>query len=133
MINRSVVEIVTEWDIVAARQLVRNEAKAIGFGVVDQARITTAISELARNIYLYALSGEIIIERVTDGYLLGIRIIAVDKGQGIMDVRKVIGNRFSMSGELETSLFGIKRLMDDLEIQYNVGTGTIIKVEKWLK
>lgn len=133
MINRSVVEIVTEWDIVAARQLVRNEAKAIGFGVVDQARITTAISELARNIYLYALSGEIIIERVTDGDLLGIRIIAVDKGQGIMDVRKVIGNRFSMSGELETSLFGIKRLMDDLEIQYNVGTGTIIKVEKWLK
>lgn len=133
MINSTVVKIVTEWDIVAARQLVRNEAKAIGFGVVDQARITTAISELARNIYLYALSGEIIIERVTDGDLLGIRIIAVDKGQGIMDVRKVIGDRFSISGELETSLFGIKRLMDDLEIQYNVGTGTIIKVEKWLK
>ena len=133
MVNSTIVEIVTEWDIVAARQLVRNEAKAIGFGVVDQARITTAISELARNIYLYALSGEIIIERVTDGDLLGIRIIAVDKGQGIMDVRKVIGDRFSISGELETSLFGIKRLMDDLEIQYNVGTGTIIKVEKWLK
>lgn len=133
MINSTVVKIVTEWDIVAARQLVRNEAKAIGFGVVDQARITTAISELARNIYLYALSGEIIIERVTNGDLLGIRIIAVDKGQGIMDVRKVIGDRFSISGELETSLFGIKRLMDDLEIQYNVGTGTIIKVEKWLK
>jgi len=133
VINSTVVKIVTEWDIVAARQLVRNEAKAIGFGVVDQARITTAISELARNIYLYALSGEIIIERVTNGDLLGIRIIAVDKGQGIMDVRKVIGDRFSISGELETSLFGIKRLMDDLEIQYNVGTGTIIKVEKWLK
>ena len=133
MINRSVVEIVTEWDIVAARQLGRDEAKAIGFGTVDQARITTAISELARNIHIYAVSGEIIIERVTDGDLLGIRIIAVDKGQGIMDVRKVMGDRYSISGELETSLFEIKRLMDDLEIQSNVGTGTIIKVEKWLR
>ena len=133
MINRSVVEIVTEWDIVAARQLGRDEAKAIGFGTVDQARITTTISELARNIHIYAVSGEIIIERVTDGDLLGIRIIAVDKGQGIMDVRKVMGDRYSISGELETSLFEIKRLMDDLEIQSNVGTGTIIKVEKWLR
>ena len=63
---KSTVEIVTEWDIVAARQLGRNEAKAIGFGAVDQARITTAISELARNIYLYARSGEITIERISN-------------------------------------------------------------------
>ena len=60
---RSSVDIYTEWDIVAARQLGRNEAKNIGFGTVDQARITTAISELARNIYLYAGKGKIEIER----------------------------------------------------------------------
>ena len=59
----SSVDIVTEWDIVAARQLGRNEAKKVGFGTVDQARITTAISELARNIYLYAGKGNIAIER----------------------------------------------------------------------
>ena len=63
---RSSVEIITEWDIVAARQLGRNEAKKAGFGTVDQARITTAISELARNIYLYAGKGKIEIERVTE-------------------------------------------------------------------
>ena len=133
MINRSVVEIVTEWDIVAARQLGRVEAKEIGFGTVDQARITTAISELARNIYLYALSGEIIIERIADGDRNGIRVLAVDKGKGIMDVQKVMEEGFSTSGGLGAGLPSVKRLMDDLEIQTDIGRGTIIKAEKWLK
>ena len=63
---RSSVEIITEWDIVAARQLGRNEARKIGFGTVDQARITTAISEFARNIYLYAGKGTIEIRQITE-------------------------------------------------------------------
>lgn len=68
----SSVEINTEWDIVAARQLGRNEAKKIGFGTVDQARITTAISELARNIYLYAGMGRIEITCILQGQMKGI-------------------------------------------------------------
>ena len=115
MISRAVVELVTEWDIVAARQLGRNEAKEIGFGTVDQARITTAISELSRNIYLYALAGEIVIERVTEGDRTGIRVIAVDKGQGVGNVRKIT----------EDSLVGVKRLMDNFEIQFDVERGAI--------
>ena len=133
MSNRSVVEIVTEWDIVAARQLGRNEAKEIGFGTVDRARITTTISELARNIYLYALSGKIVIERIAEGDRNGIRILAVDKGQGIKDVQKVMEEGFSTSGGLGAGLPGVKRLMDSLEIQSNIGEGTTIKAEKWLK
>ena len=66
---RSSVDIYTEWDIVAARQLGRNEAKKSGFGTVDQARITTAISELARNIYLYAGKGKIEITRLSENDL----------------------------------------------------------------
>lgn len=66
MNDQSCVRIMTEWDIVAARQLGRNVAKELGFGTVDQARITTAISELARNIYLYAGKGQIGIEQVAD-------------------------------------------------------------------
>lgn len=66
MNDQSCVRIMTEWDIVAARQLGRNVAKELGFGTVDQARITTAISELARNIYLYAGKGQIGIERWRD-------------------------------------------------------------------
>ena len=68
---RSSVDIITEWDIVAASQLGRNEAKEVGFGTVDQARITTAISELARNIYLYAGKGKIEIRQITEGNLRG--------------------------------------------------------------
>ena len=72
MAYRSSVDIHTEWDIVAARQLGRNEAKKVGFGTVDQARITTAISELARNIYLYAGAGKIEIERLNEDGLFGV-------------------------------------------------------------
>ncbi len=133
MINRAVVEIVTEWDIVAARQLGRNEAKELGFGTVDQARITTAISELSRNIYLYALAGEIVIERVTDGDRFGIRVMAVDKGQSVVDVRNVTEDGLSASGIRGVGLSGVKRLMDNFEIKYDEERGTIIKVEKWLK
>lgn len=132
MNNRTVVEIITEWDIVAARQLGRDKAQKIGFGTVDQARITTAISELARNIYLYALMGEIIIERISDGNRVGIQIIAADKGQGINDIAKVMEDGYSTSGGLGAGLPGVKRLMDDIEIQSAIGKGTVIKTEKWL-
>ena len=74
----SSVDILTEWDIVAARQLGRKKAKSIGFDLVDQARITTAISELARNIYLYAEQGKIEVHRIVEKNCIGISIIASD-------------------------------------------------------
>ena len=98
--NIESVDIITEWDIVAARQLGRNEAKKVGFGTVDQARITTAISELARNIYLYAGKGNIAIKEVTEGNLKGLLVIASDEGPGIADVRKVLEDGFTTSGGL---------------------------------
>ncbi|AMO87126.1 Serine/threonine-protein kinase rsbT [Solibacillus isronensis B3W22] len=130
---KSTVEIVTEWDIVAARQLGRNEAKAIGFGAVDQARITTAISELARNIYLYARSGEVTIERISNEEKVGLRIIAADKGPGISNLKKVMEDGYSTSGGLGAGLPGVKRLMDTMDIQSHVGNGTTIVIEKWVK
>lgn len=129
---RSSVEIITEWDIVAARQLGRNEAKRAGFGTVDQARITTAISELARNIYLYAGKGKIEIERVTDGGMFGIKIIASDEGPGIPDLRKVMEDGFSTSGGLGAGMPGVKRLMDEFKVVSEPGAGTIITTTKWL-
>ena len=129
---KSTVEIITEWDIVAARQLGRNEAKAIGFGAVDQARITTAISELARNIYLYARAGEVTIERISEGVKVGIRITAADKGPGINNIKKVMEDGYSTSGGLGAGLPGVKRLMDTMDIQSSVDKGTIIIIEKWV-
>ena len=132
MNTKSTVEIITEWDIVAARQLGRNEAKAIGFGAVDQARITTAISELARNIYLYARAGEVTIERIHEAEKVGIRITSTDKGPGINNLRKVMEEGYSTSGGLGAGLPGVKRLMDAMEIQSSVENGTIVVVEKWM-
>lgn len=106
MSQQTSVEIITEWDIVAARQLGRNEAKEIGFGTVDQARITTAISELARNIYLYARVGRVDIERLYEDGRKGISIVASDKGAGIEDVRKVLEDGYSTSGGLGAGVPG---------------------------
>jgi len=133
MENQSCVKIVTEWDIVAARQLGRNVAKELGFGTVDQARITTAISELARNIYLYAGQGEMRIERIQDLSKKGLKIIAIDNGPGIPDIRKVMEDGFSTSGGLGAGLPGVKRLMDEFDISSSVGKGTNIQAVKWLR
>ncbi len=129
----SSVDIYTEWDIVAARQLGRNEAKKSGFGTVDQARITTAISELARNIYLYAGKGKIEIKRLSENDLYGITIIASDEGPGIPDMRKVMTDGFSTSGGLGAGMPGVKRLMDEFKVETELGVGTTITATKWLR
>ncbi|PLR65883.1 MULTISPECIES: anti-sigma regulatory factor [Bacillaceae] len=133
MDNQSCVKIITEWDIVAARQLGRNVAKELGFGVVDQARITTAISELARNIYLYAGQGQICIEQISEYSKKGLKIIAIDNGPGIPDIRKVMEDGFSTSGGLGAGLPGVKRLMDEFSINTVLGEGTDIQAVKWLR
>ena len=127
----SYVKIITEWDIVAARQLGRNSAKELEFGTVDQARITTAISELARNIYLYAGQGEIRIERLNGFGKRGIKVIAADDGPGIQDIKKVMEDGYSTSGGLGMGLPGIKRLMDEFDIISTLEGGTVIKTVKW--
>lgn len=133
MEKKSSVEIYSEWDIVAARQLGRNEAKEVGFGTVDQARITTAISELARNIYLYAGKGKIEITRVFNGTVQGLSIVASDEGPGIADVRQVMNDGFTTSGGLGAGLPGVKRLMDEFNITTEKGVGTTITITKWVR
>jgi serine/threonine-protein kinase RsbT len=133
MDSQSCVKITNEWDIVAARQLGRNVAKELGFGTVDQARITTAISELARNIYLYAGHGQICIEKLFDGGKKGVRIIALDDGPGINDLRKVMEDGYSTSGGLGAGLPGVKRLMDEFDVESVPGEGTDIRATKWLR
>lgn len=133
MENQSCIKIINEWDIVAARQLGRNVAKEIGFGTVDQARITTAISELARNIYLYAGEGKICIDKIFDRQKAGLKVMAIDKGPGIRDIRQVMEDGFSTSGGLGAGLPGVKRLMDEFEIDSSPDGGTEIKAIKWLR
>ena len=122
-----------EWDIVGARQLGRDIAKEIGFGTVDQARIATAISELARNIYLYADEGRICFEVIDNLDRKGICMTAVDAGIGISDISQVMQDGYTTSGGLGAGLPGVKRIMDEFDLKSEVGIGTEIKTTKWVR
>ena len=141
------IEIKEEYDIVIARVSAKEEAKKLGFGIVDRTRIAKAVSELARNIVDYAGEGVIEInivrtEAVEGGSSsrserhgaferLGLEIIAEDNGPGIEDVEKALEDGFSTSGGLGIGLGGVRRLMDEFEILSNVGEGTKVRVVKW--
>ncbi|MBT2641375.1 anti-sigma regulatory factor [Bacillus sp. ISL-41] len=128
-----IININNEFDIVLARQKGREISKELQFGGVDQARITTAISELARNIYLYAGSGQITINVLEENGRRGIQISAADNGPGINDIRMVLQDGFSTSGGLGAGLPGVKRLMDNFDIDSMPGTGTKITITKWAR
>lgn len=128
-----IININNEFDIVLARQKGREVSKDLQFGGVDQARITTAISELARNIYLYAGSGQITIDVLEDNGRKGIQISAADNGPGINDIRMVLQDGYSTSGGLGAGLPGVKRLMDSFDIDSIPGTGTKITITKWAR
>src|SRR5690606_32374307 len=133
MNSQSCVSIQKEWDIVAARQMGREIAKQLGFGTVDQARITTAISELARNIYLYAGEGQICFEIVETLEQKGMTIVATDSGSGIEDLSLVMQDGYTTSGGLGAGLPGVRRLMDDFDMESEVGHGTRIVTTKWVR
>ncbi|WLV25155.1 anti-sigma regulatory factor [Aciduricibacillus chroicocephali] len=130
---QSCINIMKELDIVGARQLGRDMTKEIGFGIVDQARVTTAISELARNIYLYADQGRICCEAIENMGKCGIKLTAVDQGPGIEDIGKVMQDGYSTSGGLGAGLPGVKRLMDEFDLVSERGKGTSITAIKWLR
>ncbi|WP_099156470.1 anti-sigma regulatory factor [Virgibacillus ndiopensis] len=130
---QSCININKEWDIVGARQMGRDIAKKIGFGTVDQARIATAISELARNIYLYAETGQICFEVIDTINQKGISMIAVDSGPGIRDISQVMEDGYSTSGGLGAGLPGVKRLMDEFDIKSEEGKGTEVRSIKYVR
>jgi serine/threonine-protein kinase RsbT len=127
------VSINNDLDIVAARVEGRNLARDMGFGIIDQARIATAISELARNVVLYAHSGQIVLNRVENGGKTGLQIVCEDQGPGIEDLNLVMRDGYSSMQGLGMGLPGTKRLMDEFEIRSQVGIGTTVVVCKWLQ
>ncbi|UFJ40947.1 anti-sigma regulatory factor [Brevibacillus humidisoli] len=131
MAERCSIYVYTEHDIVRARQAGRQIAKEMGFGTIVQSRITTAISELARNIFLYAEVGTITIEQIQQDEKIGLQVIATDKGPGIPDIRKAMEDGFSTSGGLGAGLPGVKRLMDSFLIDSVPNRGTRVTVVKW--
>jgi serine/threonine-protein kinase RsbT len=121
----------SDLDIVIARTLARDTAKTLGFGAIDQARIATAVSELARNIFLYAGTGSVTVREVERPGRKGIEIVCEDQGPGIADISVVMQDGYSTSRGMGMGLPGAKRLMDEFDIKSKEGFGTTIMCRKW--
>jgi serine/threonine-protein kinase RsbT len=126
------IAILSDSDVVKARQVGRALAATLGFSATDQALIATAISELARNIVLYARSGEVRVDALVNGGRRGLLVVARDEGPGIADVERALEPGFSTSGGLGLGLPGVRRLMDDLKVESKRGRGTTVTARKWL-
>ncbi|MCQ6264325.1 anti-sigma regulatory factor [Fictibacillus sp. WQ 8-8] len=125
------VEIKNELDISIARQEGKELARIIGFNSVNQVRIKTVISELARNIYLYAGEGKIIVEAIEEENRAGIRVSAIDQGPGIQDIKMALQAGYTSSGGLGAGLPGVQKLMDIINVQSTINLGTEITAIKW--
>ena len=125
------VPIDSDSDIVVARQKGRALAAELGFSSTDVVRIATAISELARNVLSYAVSGEIRLEALNCLNRRGIAITASDRGPGIADVERAMQDAYSTSGGLGLGLPGVRRLMDEFGIESAIGQGTTVSATKW--
>jgi serine/threonine-protein kinase RsbT len=122
-----------DFDIVAARRKARELATQVGFSGSDLTIIATAISEVARNIVVYANRGEIILSAVRQGGRRGVLVVARDHGPGIPDIPRAMRDGFSTGKSLGLGLPGAKRLMDEFEITSEVGKGTTVTMRKWTR
>ncbi|MDB5397065.1 MAG: putative anti-sigma regulatory factor, serine/threonine protein kinase [Rhodospirillales bacterium] len=127
------VTIANESDIVTARQMGRALSEQVGFQGSDLTIIATAISEIARNIVTYAQRGEIVLRPVTANSRRGVVVVARDDGPGIPDIARAMQDGYSTGKTLGLGLPGARRLMDEFEIQSEVGVGTIVTMRKWLR
>jgi serine/threonine-protein kinase RsbT len=118
-------------DIVDARHKGRELAARIGFSGSDLTLIATAISEIARNIVVYARRGEVSLGVVERGGLQGVIVIARDEGPGIADIERAMRDGFSTGNSLGLGLPGAKRLVDEFEIVSHPGKGTTVTMRKW--
>jgi serine/threonine-protein kinase RsbT len=130
-LEETVVLIEQEGDIVAARQKGREMAAQLGFSGSDPTLVATAISELARNILLYARRGTIAVAPIEQHGKHGIRVVAHDDGPGIPNIELAMRDGYSTGKSLGLGLPGAKRLMDDFEITSAIGVGTTVTMEKW--
>jgi serine/threonine-protein kinase RsbT len=127
------VRIATDDDIVTARQEGRRLSSELGFSNTDLTLIATAISEVARNIRLYAEQGDVQLQLVRERGREGILVVARDKGPGILDVERAMQDGYSSGGGSGLGLPGARRLMDEFEIRSKPGKGVTVTMKKWTR
>ena len=123
--------IATDDDIVRVRQRVRDWAVNLGFSLVDQTKLVTAASELARNTLIYGRGGTLILEAVQNERKRGLRLTFEDQGPGIPDVQMALRDGFTTGSGLGLGLGGAKRLMNEFTISSEPGRGTRITAVRW--
>ena len=123
----------TDQDVVRVRQLVRTVAVAVKLSLVDQTKLVTAASELARNTLVYGGGGTVEVDRVDNGRRQGIRIVFRDQGPGIADLDLALTDGYTTGGGLGLGLSGARRLVDEFDIDTAIGRGTTIAVTKWCR
>jgi serine/threonine-protein kinase RsbT len=119
-------------DLVRARLRARDLAVEMGFSHIDQVRLVTAVSELARNIVRYAESGFMEISKIANSGKHGLQVRFEDRGKGIEDIDLAMTDGYTTGRGLGKGLPGARRLVDDFQIESVVGRGTIIVITKWL-
>ncbi|NKZ08265.1 ATP-binding protein [Actinomadura latina] len=126
--------IASNEDVVQVRQVVRAAAAAAGMSLVDQTKIVTAASELARNTFVYGGGGTALVEPVvSERGRPGVRLVFTDTGPGIPDVAQALSEGWTTGGGLGLGLPGARRLVDEFTLETEVGAGTTVTVAKWAR
>ena len=131
VLKRELLPLKSSNDVVIARQKVRQWAVELRFGLVDQTKLVTAASELARNTLDHGKGGDMTVEVLNDGAKSGLRLIFEDQGPGIADIDQALKDGFTSGSGMGLGLGGSKRLVNEFSIESHVGKGTKVTVVRW--
>ncbi|GHE28603.1 anti-sigma regulatory factor [Streptosporangium violaceochromogenes] len=133
MTTPATLPVTSNSDVVLVRQHVRTVAVDVGLSLVDQTKVVTAASELARNALVYAGGGRVRVEIVHNGIRRGLRLTFSDDGPGIPDIERALTDGWTTGGGLGLGLSGSRRLVDEFDVRSAPGEGTLITVTKWAR
>lgn len=131
VVRTQTMKVLSEEDVLVVRKRVREIAEQRKFDTFAIAAITTATSELARNILVHGKGGRVVVEEISDGVRIGIRLAFIDEGPGISDIDRVLAGGYSTARSMGLGLSGSKRLVDEFSLDSKVGEGTRVTVAKW--
>jgi len=129
--NKEEVLIIKEQDVVPLRNRVKDYGVKVGMSILNQTKLITATSELVRNLLKYGGGGKVIVEEVSNGRDNGVKVTFIDKGPGIVDIQLAMKDGYSTGKSLGLGLPGTKRLVNEFNIQTEIGKGTTVMIIKW--
>jgi serine/threonine-protein kinase RsbT len=131
LIRTDKLPVASDSDVVNVRQRVRALAVEAGFSLVDQTKVVTAASELARNTVVHGRGGVVDLELLVEGPRRGVRLTFTDHGPGIPDVERALKDGYTTGGGLGLGLGGARRLSNEFELRSRPGEGTVVRIARW--